>query len=405
VDGPAATGRLAENVVHFARILRKAGLPIGPGRSLDALRAAEAVGLARRDDLRAALAASLLTRHDQRALFYEAFDIFWRDPALEARMTGMLLPAVRVPGSEEEPPVTTRLAEAFAAEKRSEPPPPEREVEIDMALAPSDEEVLRTKDFEQMTVAELAMARQAIQKLHLAFPPVRTRRTKPGRRGHILDGRGSLRATARTGGESLQLRYRETLERPAPIVVLCDISGSMARYSRILLHFVHGLSNDRDRVSTFLFGTRLTNITRQLRQRDVDVAVEQASATAFDWAGGTRIAHCLAEFNKRWSRRVLGHGAVVLLITDGLDREGGAGLAAEAMRLARSCQRIIWLNPLLRFEGFQPKSLGIKALLPYVDEFRPVHNLASLNDLAAALAAPQRRGVRRSGRSSFEVMQ
>lgn len=210
--------------------------------------------------------------------------------------------------------------------------------------------------------------------------------------------RATLRRTLRSGGASIDLARRRRRVRHPPLVVLCDISGSMSRYSRMLLHFLHALTNDRDRVHTFLFGTRLTNVTRHLRQKDVDVALERVAGAVEDWSGGTRIGQTIARFNRDWSRRVLGQGAVVLLITDGLDRDAGLGLDVQMERLHKSCRRLIWLNPLLRYEGFQPKSSGIRAIMPHVDEFRPVHNLKSLEDLAQALTrvGPRRRnGTRR----------
>ena len=171
-------------------------------------------------------------------------------------------------------------------------------------------------------------------------------------------------------------------------MILCDISGSMDRYARMLIHFMHAVTNDRDRVFTFLFGTRLTNVTRHLRQKDIDVALERVSDSVTDWSGGTRIGKCLHDFNRDWSRRVLGQGAVVLFISDGLDRDAGDGVSLEMKRLHNSCRRLIWLNPLLRYDGFEPKSMGVRALLPYVDDFRPVHNLSSLASLTEALNRP-----------------
>jgi uncharacterized protein with von Willebrand factor type A (vWA) domain len=192
----------------------------------------------------------------------------------------------------------------------------------------------------------------------------------------------------RQGSGAIPLRFRERRTRRPPIVVLCDISGSMGRYSRMLLHFIHRAAAGHDRFQAFLFGTRLTNATRPLRNRDVDEALAELTGAVADWSGGTRIGACLAEFNRLWSRRVLGQGAIVLLITDGIDREGGEGLAAEMARLHRSCRRLIWLNPLLRWQFYEPKAMGARAILPYVDEFRPVHNLESLADLADALSKP-----------------
>jgi hypothetical protein len=204
--------------------------------------------------------------------------------------------------------------------------------------------------------------------------------------------RATLRASLRSGPDSIPLRRREKRRRHPPLVILCDISGSMSRYSRMLLHFMHAVTNDRDRVHTFLFGTRLTNVTRHLKQRDIDVALERVGEAVGDWAGGTRIGTCLGEFNRLWSRRVLSQGAIVLFISDGLDRDAGEGLDHEMERLHKSCRRLVWLNPLLRYEGFEPRSLGMRAIMPHVDEFRPVHNLESLAALADALS---RAGARR----------
>jgi uncharacterized protein with von Willebrand factor type A (vWA) domain len=267
--------------------------------------------------------------------------------------------------------------------------PKEIETELDARLTYSAGEVLQKMDFERMSAAEIAEAKRAIARLALPLRNFPTRRLEAHPRGRRIDLRATLRASLRTGGETITLRRRRRQVRPPALVVLCDISGSMGRYSRMLLHFMHALTNDRDRVHSFVFGTRLTNITRQLRQRDVDVALDSVVAAVDDWSGGTRIGVALHGFNRDWSRRVLGQGAVVVLISDGLDRQGGLGLAFEM-------ERLIWLNPLLRYDGFEPKSLGVRAMLPYVDEFRPVHNLASLGALAEALAAPMpARGPRR----------
>jgi len=395
------TGKLVDNVMQFARILRGAGLPVGPGQVIEVLRALAEVGVGQRDDFYWALFATCVTRIEQKPLFDQAFHIFWRNPKLRERLMAMLLPKLEAESDQAQKgePVATRLAEALASHSTPEAAPEREEVTIDASLTWSDRELLQEKDFDQMTNAELRQARAMIAALRIAFPEVRTRRFRPDQTGRRPDQRATMRATLRSGGDTVPLRFRSVRYEPPPLVVLCDISGSMGRYSRLLLHFVHALSNDRSRVSTFLFGTRLTNITRALRHRDVDVAVAQAAAQVTDWSGGTRIGQCLHEFNRLWSRRVLGQGAIVLLISDGLDKDAGANLAREAERLSMSCRRLIWLNPLLRFEGFAPKSLGIRALLPYVDELRPVHNLTSLVDLGKALARPMApRGARRTGR-------
>ncbi len=252
----------------------------------------------------------------------------------------------------------------------------------------SERERLQTMDFEAMSAAEIGAAKDEIRRLRLPLDLRRTRRSRPDPAGPMVDLRATIRASLRRAGALLEIASRRRTTRPPPLVVLCDISGSMSRYAQILLHFLHAVTNDRDRVSVFLFGTRLTNITRQLRHRDPEVAFQMVAHIVPDWSGGTRIGEALAEFNRHWAKRVLAQGAVVLLITDGLDREGAKGLAENMDRLHRSCRRLIWLNPLLRWTGFEPKSQGIRAMLPHVDEFRPVHNLASLRELIESLSRP-----------------
>ena len=380
-------GKLAENIVHFGRVLRTSGLPVGPGRVVEAVRAVEAVGIARRDDFYWALFSVFVNRRDQRELFDQAFHIFWRNPRLLERMLSVLLPSFRAPAERESLP-PRRLADALTPGRGdARDAPAEREVELDARLTYSHDEVLRAMDFDSMSSAELAEAKAEVAGMRLRIMRVPTRRFAPSGRGPRIDMRATFRAGLRSGADVIPLRRRARVRRRPPLVILCDISGSMGRYSRMLLHFMHAVTNDRDRVHTFVFGTRLTNITHHLRQRDVDLAVEKVGEAVADWSGGTRIGTCLREFNHHWSRRVLGQGAVVLLISDGLDRDAGEGLGREADRLHRSCRRLIWLNPLLRYAEFEPKSLGVAAILPHVDEFRPVHNIDSLTDLAAALAA------------------
>jgi uncharacterized protein with von Willebrand factor type A (vWA) domain len=383
------SGRLVENVMHFARALRAAGLPIGPGKVLAAIEALGAVGIADRQDFYWTLHAVFVNRRDQRELFDQAFHIFWRNPQLLEKMLGIMLPTIRSDEPMEE--MSRRLAEALHAGdgKTREEPEPEK-IELDAVMTFSDREKLQRMDFEKMSGEELRQARAALRRLTLPLAEAPIRRFTLDPRGERADMRASLRAQLRSTGVIAMKRKRRQ-KRPPPLVVLCDISGSMSRYSRLFIQFMHAVTNDRDRVSTFLFGTRLTSITRYLRQKDVDVALDRVAAAVEDWSGGTRIGQSLAEFNRRWSRRVLGQGAVVLLITDGLDREGGQGIAQEMDRLHRSCRRLIWLNPLLRYEGFAPKSQGMRAILPHVDEFRPVHSLQSLEELVDALSKPGRR--------------
>jgi uncharacterized protein with von Willebrand factor type A (vWA) domain len=280
------------------------------------------------------------------------------------------------------------VAEAFAS-KRDRPSQPKDEPPVtDMTMTVSEQERLQQMDFEAMGAAEIASAKREIRRLVLPLDLRRTRRLRPDQNGPVTDLRRTIRTSLRQGGEILTIARNRRITRPPPLVVLCDISGSMARYAQILLHFLHAVTNDRDRVSVFLFGTRLSNVTRQLRARDPEVAFQMVAHAVPDWSGGTRIGEAVAAFNRHWAKRVLGQGAVVLLITDGLDRDGAHGLAENMDRLHHSCTRLVWLNPLLRWSGFEPKSQGIKAMLPHVDEFRPVHNLASLRALIDLLSRP-----------------
>jgi uncharacterized protein len=382
-------GALAVNVMSFARVLRAAGLPVGTAAILDALRALAVIDVTNRAEFRACLRAVLVHKHEHDELFDEAFRLFFRDPFRAEQAMSLLLP--QAPREERRSDVSPRVAEALhpaAAQRAREAP--QQLIEIEAALDFSDREALRTKDFDAMTADELRRAREVVAKMRFFVEPVPTRRTRPAPRGAV-DLRAALRASMRGGGRDIPLYFRRRRAAPPPLCVLCDISGSMGRYTEMLLRFLHALVNERDRVHSFLFGTRLTNVTRALRHRDIDVALKKCGAEVNDWAGGTRIGACLVEFNRAWSRRVLGQGAVVLLITDGLDREDAAGLGEAAERLHKSCRRLIWLNPLLRYAGFEPRARGVRALLPHVDEFRPVHNLESLEQLAAALGPGRER--------------
>jgi uncharacterized protein with von Willebrand factor type A (vWA) domain len=272
---------------------------------------------------------------------------------------------------------------------------------MDAVLTVSDRERLQRMDFEAMSAEEIADAKREIRRLVLPLDLRRTRRLRADPLGPATDLRRTIRNSLRQGGEILTIARNRQVMRPPPLVVLCDISGSMSRYAQILLHFLHAVTNDRDRVQVFLFGTRLSNVTRQLRHRDPEAAFQMVSHVVPDWSGGTRIGEALNTFNRLWARRVLGQGAIVLLITDGLDRDGAKGLAENMDRLHRSCRRLIWLNPLLRWAGFEPKSQGIRAILPHVDDFRPVHNLASLRALVDLLSRPvPRRAVLAAARET-----
>ena len=382
--GGETNGRLAENILYFARALRAAGIPVGPGAVLDALEALKTAGVGTREDFYWTLHAVFVKRHEHTILFDQAFRIFFRRRGYIDQLIAMMMP--QAPASAPQAPQAgaTRIHEALYSgldDKLKK----EREIELDARLTVSDREVLQKKDFAQMTSAEIAKAKEAMKRLVLPLAEVRTRRLAPHMHGHVIDIRRTLRASMKGGGDFIDLRFIGPKTKPPPIVALLDISGSMSQYSRIFLHFLHALTDARKRVSTFLFGTRLTNVTRALRERDPDDALASCSAAVPDWSGGTRIASSLRAFNKLWARRVLTQGAIVLLITDGLERDADDTLAFEIDRLHRSCRRLIWLNPLLRFEGFEARARGIKTMLPYVDEFRPIHNLELMTELVAAL--------------------
>ena len=376
-------GRLAENIIYFARALRAAGIPVGPGAVLDALAAVNTAGVGTRDDFYWTLHAVFVKRHEHSVLFDQAFRIFFRRRGYLDQLMAMMLP--QAPSMPRPPEAgATRIQEALFSgldEKLKK----QQEIELDTRMTVSDREVLQRKDFAQMTNAEIVAAKDAIKRLVLPLAEVRTRRLAPHPRGHLIDIRRTLRSSFKGGGDFIDLRFVGPKSRPPPVVALLDISGSMSQYSRIFLHFLHALTDTRKRVSTFLFGTRLTNVTRALRERDPDDALASCSAVVPDWSGGTRIASSLHAFNKLWARRVLTQGPVVLLITDGLERDADDNLAFEIDRLHRSCRRLVWLNPLLRFEGFEARARGIKTMLPYVDEFRPIHNLESIGALVASL--------------------
>ena len=390
-DGPGG-GRLAQNIMHFARALRAAGLPAGTGRAIEAVRAVAAAGFEEREDLYHTLAACFTSRPEHRSVFDQCFHMFWRDPQIMERLMSLMLPEIRTPPKDREKKAGEQRAADGMTEGAKGPQAefqdPE-EVEVDARLTFSDQEVLKARDFEQMTAAEVAEAKRAIARLSLPVRPIASRRTQASPRGQLADWRRTMRASLRNGGAPVLMR-RERRQRWPALVALCDISGSMASYSRMLLHFLHAAANEKgagwSKVHVFTFGTRLTNITRHLRHRDVDEALSEAGHEAQDWEGGTRIGACLEDFNKTWSRRVLGQGAVVLLITDGLDRDDPGRLAREADRLHRSCRRLIWLNPLLRWEGFEARAQGIRALLPAVDTFVSAHNIESLEALADTIS-------------------
>ncbi|HEY7386350.1 MAG TPA: VWA domain-containing protein [Beijerinckiaceae bacterium] len=380
-------GRLAENIAYFARALRAAGLPVGPGAVLDAITAVVAAQVGTREDFYWTLHAVFVKRHEHSILFDQAFRIFWRRRALLEKLIAQMSPVA--PGdakqADKPKPGATRVAEALRAADMA--PEPKPEIEFSARLTMSEREVLRKKDFAQMSAEEVAKAKRLIADLHLPEDEVRTRRFMPEPHGARIDPRRTFRRSLRAGGAIIDLAFRAPRRRHAPLVALVDISGSMADYSRLFLHFLHAVADKRRGVHSFVFATRLTNITRELRNRDPDDALARAAERVYDWEGGTRIAGCMHSFNRLWSRRVLSQGAIVLLFTDGLERNVTPELAFEMDRLKRSCRRLIWLNPLLRFDAFEARAAGIRAMLPHVHDFRPIHNLGSMEELCETLSA------------------
>lgn len=381
---PPAAGKLAENILYFARALRDAGLPVGPRSVIDAIAAVEAAGIGTKQDFYATLHAVFVKKHEHTIVFDQAFAIFWRKRGFMEKMIALMSPQAKDHSEPKKPDAgAARVADALYKHRPQERP--KEQVEVDARFTMSASEVLQTKDFAQMSAAEIAAARAVIQRLRMPSEKMKLRRWKPDAHGARIDPRGTFRKSLRSGG-AIELAFRDHAERYAPIVAICDISGSMSDYTRIFLHFLHQLTDQRRRVHTFLFGTRLTNVTRALRHKDVDEALTECSAGVKDWSGGTRIGASLHAFNREWSRRVLGQGAICILFTDGLERDHLDRLSAEMERLHKSCRRLIWVNPLLRYSEFQAKASGVRTMLPHVDEFRPIHNLQSMADLVAALA-------------------
>ncbi|MEL6169705.1 MAG: VWA domain-containing protein [Pseudomonadota bacterium] len=390
----AADGRLVDNIVHFARALRKAGVRVGTGQVETAIQAVAVTGFAERTDFYHTLRATLVTRAEDREIFHQVFSMFWRDPEFLDSLMHTLSPELRDDAPPAPPsPAERRARDAMGEGDRPEPEPKTRDEVVDYAAFTwSAAEVLKSKDFEQMNAAELAEADKAIRELSMPIKPLRTRRSRPALAGIQPDARATLRTTMRRAGEVDRIARKAPVLRPPDLVAICDISGSMAVYSRVLLRYLHALTHARERswgkIHAFTVGTALTNISRSLRLGDPDAALAAAGQEARDWEGGTQIGTAIETFNKDWSRRVLGRGAVVLLITDGLERGNLKTLEDEMARLSRSARRIFWLNPLLRWDGFEPVASGVRILLRQTDSLHACHSLESLTELSRVLSSP-----------------
>ena len=379
---PLLQGSLAENIMLFARLLRATGMPVGTGSVLNAIRAVSLIGIESQQDLHTVLLCQFVSRREQMPVFDQTFALFWRNPKLMEKLMGAMLPTLQ--SDQDQQPLIRRLGEALSSGNTQSSGQDEEQVELQANLSASESEILQSRDFEQMSESELQVAKKMLKNLKLPVKPIQTRRHQASvSRAHI-DMRRTMQNSLRNS-ELIPLQFKRPITRPPAIIVLCDISGSMAQYSRMFLHFMHAMTNNGDRVHSFLFGTRLTNISRYLRNKDVDLALEETANAVEDWSGGTRIGFCLKQFNQHWSRRMLGQGAVVILLTDGLDRGEGPELGKQMERLSKSCRQLVWLNPLLRYKKFEPRAEGVRIMLPYVDVFRSAHNINSLAELPALL--------------------
>lgn len=379
---PLLQGSLAENIMLFARLLRATGMPVGTGSVLNAIRAVSLIGIESQQDLHTVLLCQFVSRREQMPVFDQTFALFWRNPKLMEKLMGAMLPTLQ--SDQDQQPLIRRLGEALSSGNTQSSGQDEEQVELQANLSASESEILQSRDFEQMSESELQVAKKMLKHLKLPVKPIQTRRHQASvSRAHI-DMRRTMQNSLRNS-ELIPLQFKRQITRPPAIIVLCDISGSMAQYSRMFLHFMHAMTNNGDRVHSFLFGTRLTNISRYLRNKDVDLALEETAKAVEDWSGGTRIGFCLKQFNQHWSRRMLGQGAVVILLTDGLDRGEGPELGKQMERLSKSCRQLVWLNPLLRYKKFEPRAEGVRIMLPYVDVFRSAHNINSLAELPVLL--------------------
>jgi uncharacterized protein with von Willebrand factor type A (vWA) domain len=377
-------GHLLRNIVLFGRLLRAVGIEVTPPQILDFVESLDYIDISQREDFKSAGRTLLVGRPEQLPLYDRAFDLFWQARAeedLPLLSLGRQQPSPD-PGREEQVPLHESAGNGLSAELES------TESETAAYQTYSAQEVLRHKDFAKLSAEELAEVKRLMQVMSWQFEQRRTRRKAQALRGCFLDMRRTLRRNLRYGGEPLTLTWRHPKLKRRPLVVICDVSGSMEQYSRILLRFVYVISNGLEKVEAFVFSTRLTRITYQLRGGNVDFALEQATASIQDWGGGTRLGEALKAFNFDWGRRVLGQGAIVLIISDGLDRGDIDLLDREMNRLQLSCQRLIWLNPLLGSKEYEPLARGIRTALPYIDHFMPVHNLASLEQLGQLLERP-----------------
>ncbi len=405
--------RLFENVLLFARLLRRAGMTVGTGQILDLARALPAIDVGNREDFYHTARVILVGRREDLPVFDTLFNVFWtsrtanilKEQASNRRVPSSTSDVIDdcIPdsgGLEEEAPRIVEMTTEDEAGDEVEEEEDELSAQPNVLLAYSQDELLRHKDFDAYTPDEMQRARRLMQEIRWKIARRRTRRFEGSPVGRFLDLRRTIRQNLRNGGEVFSLAHRRLRTRPRSLVLICDISGSMDRYSRTLLQFLHTVEHGLDRVESFVFATRLTRITHELRTRDPASALNEVGRTVQDWAGGTRIGEALRIFNYTWSKRVLGRGAIVMIISDGWDRGDIPTLREEMERLQRNCYRLIWLNPLLGLPSYQPLTQGIQAALPFVDDFLPVHNLDSLEALGRHLQRIEGRRPTRRQRPS-----
>ena len=385
--------RLHDAIASFGRFVRQAGCELGTGEIMNAVRATSYIDITNREDFKSALRATFITSHKFIPVFDQLFDLYWRNPdrlenvsdilrrLYESRLAQAELESMKQQAEQ----MKQRHLDSFKPREEGEGKQESEDKTFDLFVY-SPEEILREKRFDAYTEDELKEAKEFLNRWRWEFGEKRLRRLKPGRKRHRLNLRGTIRKNIFPTQDFVELAWRAQKWKPRPLIILCDISGSMETYTRILMHFIFTLHAINPRLEAFTFGTRLNRITHTLRHKDVDDTMDLLTVSIKDWSGGTRIGETLETFNLLWARRVLGGGAVVLIISDGWDTGNVEKLKNEIDRLHRSCHRLIWLNPNLGYDDFQPLTRGVQTLLPYTDIFLPIHNLNSLVDLGKVLA-------------------
>ena len=379
--------KLDKNVIFFARLLRASGISLSSDSILEAIESIKLVGIENKKSFFYALQTCLIKRPEDMKIFAQAFSLFWQNPKFRDRIRELLLPQTRMQGAEEEKEeLAKRIQDTLSTPENSKSRVVEEEtLLIDTSGTASDNQLFKDKDFEMMSKDELQMASQSIKELLIKIPRRPFRRSENSSLGKQVSTRESLREAKRHFGSVLPKLVKKK-EVSRPVIVLLDISGSMENYSRMMIHFVHNLMQRHKKVHAFLFGTKLTNISFQIKNKDIDVALKEISKATNDWAGGTRIRDSIFTFNKKWIRRVSSSNSIVFLITDGLDRDHSTDLFNQMERLQKSCYKLVWLNPLLRFKDFLPKSISIKRILLNVDAFLPIHSIESMQNLTSLIS-------------------